>query len=137
MALPLELTLPDTRLELRRTAAAPFDGILFDAPTLVRWTARIRWLEARLRLEHDLHVELEDAARQSYQTLVTRLTTSYEREITEQRELIDEASTALERANRRIASLERRPPHRAFSIGMGLGAGLTMIATGLGIYAAH
>lgn len=137
MTLPLELTLPDTRLELRRGTAAPYDGILFDAPTLVRWVDRIRWLETRLRLEHDLHVELETAATTSYQTLITRLTESYEREILGQREIINEAHAAIERGNRRIAALERRPPHRAFSIGMGLGAGLTLIAAGIGVFAAH
>ena len=51
--------------------------------------------------------------------------------------LVDEGQETIDRANRRIAALERRPPHRAFAIGMGLGAGLSLVATGLGIWAAH
>lgn len=137
MTVPAEFTLPDTRIELRRTTLAPFDGILFDAPTLVRWVNRIQWLETRLHLEHDLHVSLEDATRQSYQTLMTQLTESYEREIATDRRLIDETQETLERAQRRIAELERHPPHRAFAIGAGLGAGLVLAAGITGAVIAH
>lgn len=137
MRLPAELMLPDTRLELRRGTAAPFDGILFDAPTLVRWAARIQWLESRLQLEHDLHVSLEAAATQSYQELVARLTESYERELTIDRRLIDETQANLDRANRRIAELEKHPRHRAFAIGAGIGAGLTLAAGVVGAVLSH
>lgn len=137
MTLPAELTLPDVRVALQPRQLAPFEGILFDPGTLVRWTQRIEWLENRLHLEHELHVQLEDASRQSYQTLTTQLTESYEREISADREILSDTQAALERAQQRIAELERRPPHRAFAIGMGLGAGLTLGAGVLGAVLAH
>lgn len=128
MATPSEFLLPDLRLELRRGTAAPYDGILFDAPTLVRWTNRVLWLENRLRLEHDLHLQLEAATRTSHEALVLQLTTSYERELTVNRALLEDTQEDLERARRRIATLERRPAHRAFSVGLGLGASLSLTA---------
>lgn len=128
MTVPAEFTLPDVRLELRRGTAAPYDGILFDAPTLVRWVNRIQWLETRLRLEHTLHVSLEEATRQSYQELTTRLTESYEREIAESRRILVATQEALDRATQRITRLERRPPHRAFAIGASLGASVVLAA---------
>lgn len=137
MQIPSELMLPDVRVALQPRALAPFEGILFDPPTLVRWTQRIQWLERRLELEHDLHVQLEDASRQSYQELTAQLTASYERELAADRQIIDETGAALERSRRRISELERRPPHRAFAIGMGLGAGLTITAGVLGAVLAN
>lgn len=137
MQIPSELMLPDVRVALQPRMLAPFEGILFDPPTLVRWAQRVEWLEHRLRLEHDLHVQLEEASRQSYQELTTQLTASYEREIATDRQIIAETQAALERAQRRVAELERRPPHRAFAIGMGVGAGLVLAATVTGAVLAH
>ncbi len=137
MQLPSELMLPDVRVALQPRALAPFEGILFDPPTLVRWAQRIEWLEHRLELEHTLHVQLEDASRASYQELTTQLTTSYERETSADRQIISETQAALDRAERRITELERHPPHRAFAIGAGLGAGLTLAAGVLGAVLVH
>jgi len=137
MTLPAEYTVPDTRLELRRGALAPFDGILFDPPTLVRWVNRIEWLQARLHLEHDLHVQLEEATRSSYQQLTAQLTDSYERELEADRRILEDTQAALDRAQRRITALERHPPHRAFAIGAGLGAGLVLSAGIVGAVLAH
>jgi hypothetical protein len=135
MQIPSELMLPDVRVALQPRALAPFEGVLFDPPTLVRWAQRIQWLEHRLELEHELHVQLEEATRASYQELTVQLTESYEREISTDRQIIDETQAALDRAHARLAELERRPPHRAFAIGTGFGAVMVLTAVIVGTVA--
>jgi len=125
----------DVRVVLRARELAPFEGILFDATTLVRWTNRVRWLEQRLRLEHELHVSAEEAARAAYARELATVSASYEREAAYARGELDRTREDLAATRAHIARLERRPWYRSFGFGMGLGAGLVLTAGILGFTA--
>lgn len=126
---------PDNRVVLHARELAPFEGILFDPTTLVRWTNRILWLESRLHLEHELHVTSEDAARAAFDRQLSTVVASYEREAAWNRGEQERLTADLTATRAHVARLERRPWYRSFGFGMGLGAGLVLTAGILGFMA--
>lgn len=128
---------PEVRLSLTRGTAAPFEGVLLDPATMVRWTNRILWLQNQLRAQYDAHLAFEEATRVSYERYSIAVEQSHFRETewqnAERERLIQEA----ERLRTRITALERRPPHRAFAIGFGLGAGAILLSTLVGVWIGH
>lgn len=125
----------DNRVALHLGDRAPFEGVLFDPTTLVRWTNRILWLEQRLHLEHELHITAEDAARAAADRQLATVTASYERELQWTAGERNRLRADLAAAETRVARLERRPWYRSFGFGMGLGAGLVLTAGILGFTA--
>lgn len=125
----------DVRVVVRLREPAPFEGILFDPQTLVRWTNRIQWLEQRLHLEHELHVTAEEAARAAFARQLQSTVASYEREREWSDGELARTREDLAASRAHVARLERRPWYRSFGFGMGLGAGLVLTAGILGFMA--
>ena len=109
---------PEVRVNLLEGVRAPFQGILFDPPTAVRWTNQILWLRQRLLMEHQLHLEIEAGMRQSYEAYVANATQSYQRELAVHATELERTRSDLAAANARLQHIQEHP-HRGFAIGFG------------------
>lgn len=126
----------EVRLTLRQGAQAPFSGVLFDPPTLTRWTNKILWLQYRLTLEHELHVRTEDTLRASFDRYAATVEQSYARELQWNQTELTQCRTNLETSTRSLARATAHP-WRTFGAGMGIGATLILGAVITGAVLAH
>lgn len=116
----------DVRVVVRAGERAPFEGVLFDGATLSRWTNRIQWLQQRLQLEHQMHLEIESAAAEATARYDLNVRQSFEREMNWLNAELDRTRQDLDTMRTRAQELEDRPWYRSFGFGLALGAGVVI-----------
>ncbi len=109
---------------LHRGEAAPFEGLLMDLDTSMRWANRLRWYRENTKLQLKLRDDTVAAVRASHQRELTLVTESYTREIEGCRgDLRQQAAT--------FAAASDTPFYKTFSFGLVLGVILSGGLVGL------
>ena len=120
----------EDRIEhLALRAPAPFEGMLLDMDTSIRWTHRMEWYRAELELQVRTRVSLLTAERRSHETELTLTRESYEREIDGLRTDIRAQATRYEEELTRLRAPE--PFWESWGFAFGMGVLVTGIIVGL------
>lgn len=98
---------------------APFDGMLLDTDTAIRWTNRLLWWRETFQLRLHEHAAVLEALRRSHDTELTVVRESYEREIVGLREDL-RASTL--RYEAELAERRNPPFWETWGFAFGMGA---------------
>jgi hypothetical protein len=111
----------DDRIEhLTLRAPAPYEGMLLDLDTSIRWTHRLEWYRAELELQVRTRVSLLDAERRSHETELTLVRESYDREVEGLRADIREQATRYEEELARLRAPEPFWESWGFAFGVGV-----------------
>jgi hypothetical protein len=111
---------------------APFEGMLLDVDTAIRWMNARRWYQNELRLRERRAEEILRAVRESQGRELALVEASYRREILGLRQdLRDQARTL----NEALVEARRDPPfYKTFGFGLLLGVGVSvLIAAGTAV----
>lgn len=109
-------------------APAPFEGMLLDMDTSIRWTHRIEWYRAELLVQHRTRISLLAAERHSHEVELTLTRESYEREITGLRTDLREQAAAAAQA---LAQAREHPWYDTFSFGLTIGVLASALLVGV------
>ena len=113
---------------------APFNGMLLETDTAIRWINRLRWWRETFQLRLDERDEILAALRRSHVTEIEIIRQSYEREITGLREDLRQMADLYERQLERY----RNPPfyeNWGFSFSMGVLAAGVVVGAIAGVVA--
>ena len=111
-------------------AAAPYEGMLLDMDTAIRWTNRLRWWPETYRLRLREAGELRVAEQGSYETRIRIVTESFTREIEGLRSDLREQAQRYEEQLERL----RNPPFWETGwFGFTMGVVLMGLAVGAGV----
>lgn len=113
---------------LSRGQAAPFQGMLLDTDTSIRWANRIRWYQGHTELLRLLQTELQVATSQHQARELQILERSYDREIDGLRDDL--------RKQAEVFARQSDPPfYRTFSFGLVVGLTGSAILMALTVWA--
>lgn len=117
---PPDLPPGEDRIEAVTAASrAPYDGMLLDMDTAIRWTNRLTWYRETLQLRLREASEVLAAVRQSHETEITVLRESYVREI---EALRTDLRTQVLRYETELARHRDPPFYETWGFAFGMGA---------------
>lgn len=120
LVLPPDLPPGEDRIEaLSAGGRAPFDGMLLDTDTAIRWTNRLLWWRETFQLRLREHGAILEALRGSHVTEMTLTRESYEREITALRESLRSSTLRYEQE---LAERRNPPFWETWGFAFGMGA---------------
>lgn len=131
LAQPPDIPPGEDRIEaLDPNERAPYQGMLLDIDTALRWTNRLRWYREELRLQVERFDASMLAVRQSCDAELEVVRQSMGREIEGLRGDIREQAQMFERSR-------RRPFYDTFGFGLVLGVVLVGVVVGLAAWVAN
>lgn len=119
----------DDRIEhVTSGARAPYEGMLLDLDTAIRWTNRLTWWQQTYELRLRTDAEVLEATRASHATELRLVTESFEREIDHLRTSLREAVLRYEAE---LARYRSPPFYETWGFAFGVGALLMGAVVGL------
>ena len=107
---------------------APFNGMLLDTDTAIRWTNRLLWWRETYRLQLRSDAEIRTALSRSRETELTIVQESYTREIDALRATVRELTARYER---QLQSYRSPPFYAQWGFAFGLGATVVAVVGAL------
>ena len=128
---PPDLPPGEDRIEAMAAGSrAPFDGMLLDTDTSIRWLNRLRWWRETFQLRLRQNEEILDALRRSHSTELGVVRSSYEREISGLRDTARDLMLNYEQQLQRY----RNPPFYE-TWGFAFGMGVVVVSVVVGVIA--
>lgn len=120
----------EDRIEhLRLSAPAPYEGMILDMDTSIRWTNRLRWYQYQLQLQVDQQSVMLNQSEESCQRRLHLIEESYSREVTGLRSDLRDQAHRYEAA---LAAARHQEWYESWGFAFVLGAVLAGALLGLG-----